>query len=77
MEVGEGHKVNEDPDSVCVEEEFHVLSVMEEFVDELEETVSLCTVLTLGEGGGEKRREGCCPWLVHAALKTLLSYETQ
>ena len=59
VEVGQGHQVNQDSDSVGVEEELHILSVVEEFVHKLEEAVSLCPVLTLsGRRRGRRRRRG-------------------
>ena len=47
VEVGQGHEVNEDTHAVGVEEEFDVLFVVEKFVNEHEEPVPLCAVLTL------------------------------
>ena len=71
MQVGQRDQVDQDPHSVGVEKEFDVLSVVEEFVYELEEPVPLCAVLTLGPGGrgvqageGGRVRERRREWLV-------------
>ena len=50
MQMGQGHKVDKNTNPVGVEEKFDVLSVIEELVDKHEESVSLHTILTLGEG---------------------------
>ena len=61
MQVSQGHQVDQDPHSVGVQEQLHVVSVVEEFVDELEESVSLCPIFALGtpgEGGGRWMKGG-------------------
>ena len=76
VEVSQRHQVDQDPHSVGVQEQFHVLSVVEEFVDELEESVSLCPIFALGTPGGgggggeieEQREKGLWNiyfWTVH------------
>ena len=47
VQVGQGHQVNQHPHTIGIKKDLDVLFVMEQLVNEHQQTVTLCSILTL------------------------------